>query len=132
MTIATTLARAFAEDPLFTFVLPDARRRHQNLVRIFEGSRRHCARVGGVVQRHEGRAAALWSTRETMEIGMMAGIRAGMALLPLQMGLGSARRLAMGDGEALALVEASVPGPFAYLMAIGVDPSLKGQGLGRA
>lgn len=132
MTVARTLALAFAEDPFFAFVLPDTRYRHRGLLRIFEGSRRHCARVGGVVERHEGQATAIWSTKETMEIGFPQAIRAGMLMLPLQLGLGAARRLGIGDSEALAFLEASISEPFAYLMAVGVDPTLKGQGLGRA
>lgn len=130
--VATTLAQAFAEDPFFAFILPNARHRHRSLLRIFEGSRRHCERVGGVALRREGKAAALWSTKHTMEIGFVDGVRAGMFWLPFQIGLGSAGRLGTADHEALAFLSAQVPEPFAYLMAVGVDGSLRGQGEGRA
>ena len=125
--VATTLAEAFAADPFFTFILPDARRRRRNLLRIFEGSRRHCARVGGVAVRRGGKAAALWSTKETMEIGFLDAVPAGMLMLPMQIGVGNAWRLGAADHHALSFLKEQVPEPFAYLMAVGVDPALRGQ-----
>ena len=66
-----------------------------------------------------------------MEIGFLDAVPAGMLMLPMQIGVGNAWRLGAADHHALSFLKEQVPEPFAYLMAVGVDPALRGQGEGK-
>jgi len=57
-----SLVHAFLADPLFAHVFPNEERREQDLRRLFEGSLRPAARVGGVstVRARRDRARAAW------------------------------------------------------------------------
>jgi GNAT superfamily N-acetyltransferase len=127
---AAVLARAFFPDPLFIRVLPDEQHRAAALPAIMQMIVTYCQRYGecyttaGAV-----RAVAAWNApgSETTEERMMAA------------GFGAAAA-AMGDaatGRLLAVVEhfdglraRALPDPHWYLMVVGVEPNLQGQGVG--
>jgi ribosomal protein S18 acetylase RimI-like enzyme len=127
---AAVLARAFFPDPLFAHVLPDEPHRAAALPALMQVVVTYCQRYGecyttaGVV-----RAAAAWNApgSEPSEERMTAA------------GFGTAAA-AMGDaatGRMLAVVEhfeglraRAVPDPHWYLMVVGVEPALQGQGVG--
>lgn len=127
-----TLSLAFSEDPLFAWVLPQRSRRVQDLTAVFSGALRHCARVGGVARVSDGNGVALWSAGERMRIGLWDALWSGAMTLPFRIGWASMMRLDRSEVEAERFVHASVGRPFAYVMAVAVDPSHQGMGLGRA
>ena len=131
MSTTATLAAAFAADPGFIWVLPEEARRVDRLRQIFIGAERHCARVGGVARVDGGAGVGLWSTRDTMEIGFVDAARSRMLLMPFRIGFEAMRRLTRAEAEGDGLVRDSIDGPFAYLMALAVDPAHHGAGLGR-
>jgi GNAT superfamily N-acetyltransferase len=128
---AETLARAFEFDPGFEWVLPDHTSRRRRLEHVFRSALAHCNRVGGIAEIDGSAAAGIWSTRTTMEIGLFDAVRTGSAALPFRLGVGPMSRLQRHEEEGDGLVRDSVSGDFAYLMALGVDPDRRGEGLGR-
>lgn len=128
---AETLALAFEADPGLVWVLPEQATRQQKLDHVFRSAVAHCERVGGVAEVDGSAGVGVWSTRTTMEIGLLDAIRTRCLTLPLRLGLGPMSRLRHYEREGDDLVRSSVAGEFAYLMALGVDPNRRGEGLGR-
>ena len=127
---AAVLARAFFPDPLFTHVLPDEPHRAAALPAIMQMLVTFCQRygecyttAGDVGPPPPGTGPGSETTDERM---MAAGFGATAA--------------AMGDaatGRLLTVVEhfdrlraRALPDPHWYLMLVGVEPALQGQGVG--
>jgi ribosomal protein S18 acetylase RimI-like enzyme len=127
-----SLVRAFSDDPLFTFVFPRAERRARDLRRLFAGSLRHAARVGGVATVEGGLGAAVWTPRDAMRVSIHAAWRAGMITLPFAIGPSAFRRLDRYEQELDVQTESAAVGDFAYLWMLGAHPDAQGRGLGRA
>jgi len=123
------LARAFHDDPAWTWLLPDSERRARILPWLF--------RVGFDVT-----AADVWATRGSvtgaarwlppgkpaMRVG--ATLRAMLAT-PLRLGSATAPFLAYG--RTVETMRAQVmPGPHWYLAGIGVEPGMRRRGIGSA
>lgn len=122
--VVATLTRAFAEDPVFDWVLPDPAARARHGPKIFDmffdaNTPPHMRLVSD-----DCAAATLWHAPNAPEQG---GLRAAWGLWRA---VGSAffRFKRIGDA-----VEAHFPPqPFWYLHIAGADPAHQGQGLGRA
>lgn len=127
-----TLVAAFQGDPGFAWVCPDAARRLEVLRRLFAGALRHGRRRGGVASVDDGRSVGIWLPHDHAVIGLGAAARSGMLLLPLQVGPRTMRRLNRLEHAGMAAVGEAVATPFAYLMALAVDPSRRGRGLATA
>jgi ribosomal protein S18 acetylase RimI-like enzyme len=127
-----SVVRAFLEDPLFAFVFPRAERRERDLRRLFAGSIRHAALVGGVSTVEDGLGVALWTPRKSMHVSFAGAWRAGMLTLPFAIGPGAFRRLDSYENELDRRTEAAAGGDFAYVWMLGVHPDAQGRGLGRA
>lgn len=130
-TLGQLLGDAFADDPLFTWAIPDERRRRRALPRMFARSLKHCDRHGGVVRRGN-EAAAGWTDGQHARVSIGDALRSGLAMSPMWLGLAASRRLQQHE----ALVDVRMAGHLgpgsAYLMAVGTDPGKRGSGLGRA
>lgn len=122
--VATTLARAFADDPAMSFIFPDARRRARRLPRLFALLFRTDA-VGWRIVSDGRDAATLWRAPGNAEDRVTAMIRYLPALLRT---FGTALPRALRVADAIA---AHHPGEhFWYLHIAGVDPAVQGRGLG--
>ena len=122
----TLLARAFADDPLMTWFFPDDEARLHACAAMFGLFAERYLRDGrvDVVRRERPVAVAMWrlpgAPEEPGTLPTMPG------LMPLLMGPAAAER-----GAALSvLADLRPPEPHAYLHLLGVDPALRGQGLG--
>jgi ribosomal protein S18 acetylase RimI-like enzyme len=128
--LSQTLARAFNEDPIMTWMLPDDKRRAKGLPRMFATmTRHHFLGGGGCEVARDGSlgAAALWdppgrwkqSGRE--ELRMMPGIIWALG-----------RRVQVGRQIAELMKETHPEEPHWYLAVIGSDPTVRGAGFGQA
>lgn len=128
------LARAFRDDPMWSGILPDSKTRSAHLVRMFTGLTKTIAVVGGVAETTpELEAAALWLP-PGKELGFWAMVRSGFQMPRIAMGLPAPDRKLMVD--ILRQLEQRrkqlASEPHWYLLAIGVEPTHRGKGLGSA
>jgi GNAT superfamily N-acetyltransferase len=131
---ARTLARAFHHDPVMTWMLPDAGARQKKLPRLFALLMRyhHLATGGSEVARtgSDGTgigAAALWDPPGRWKHGRLESVLALPALV-----LTFGRRVSAGRDVEETMQRLHPDEPHWYLAVIGSDPTVRGEGLGRA
>jgi len=131
---ATTaaMARAFADDGMFTFVFPDPARRPTQLRRFFHGAVRYGRIAGTALTTPERAGAAIWLPPGHTGMSVVAMARGGMLAFPATLGPAAFRRFVAYtswlDGQRRALV----PDPHWFLLALGVDPHRQRRGVGRS
>lgn len=123
------LARAFHDEPLFRYALPDERRRARALPEVFAGTLRHAQRYGAVIG--DDRAVSSWVPLTRLEIGPVDAWRAGLAATPVRLGPAASWRLLRHEAAADRRVRALAESSWAYIPLVGVDPQRQGTGLGR-
>jgi ribosomal protein S18 acetylase RimI-like enzyme len=129
--LSATLGRAFYDDPVMTWMLPDAGLRGRRLHRLFASlTRYHHLSRGGVEIASAGDgvgAAALWDPPGRWMHTRAEELRALPGLI-LAFGKTLERGLTVTE-----LMKRSHPEePHWYLAVIGSDPSTRGQGFGQA
>jgi ribosomal protein S18 acetylase RimI-like enzyme len=128
--LSRTLGRAFYDDPIMRWLLPDDAQRAKSLPRMFATMTRHHFLAGGgseVAQDGSIGAAALWdppgrwkhSGRE--ELRMMPGFIWALG-----------RRVQLGRQLGVLMKETHPEEPHWYLAVIGSDPTVRGAGFGQA
>jgi ribosomal protein S18 acetylase RimI-like enzyme len=129
--LSRTLARAFYDDPVMTWLLPDAKGRTGHIYRLFATmTRHHHLARGGVEVVCDGPgigAAALWDPPNQWQETR----RGQLAMTPTFIrvfGLRSMRGRAVQE----LMKRAHPEEPHWYLAVIGSDPSVRGQGFGQA
>jgi ribosomal protein S18 acetylase RimI-like enzyme len=126
---SAVLARAFQDDPAWTWVLPDATRRAALLPWLFRTSFEIMdAELWTTPGRVCGAARWLPPGRTPMRVGV--GLRAFVAT-PLRLREATSRFFAYGRSVEDARARAA-PGPHWYLAGIGVDPPEQRKGIGSA
>lgn len=124
--IVRLLARAFQDDPAFSWIIPDPADRARRLPRLF-GILFDSDAVGLRLLTAGGEAATLWRPPGQVHTGRWEVIRRGPALL---WALGPSLRRALAVSDA---INAHMPtGEFWYLHIAGCDPTHQGQGHGGA
>lgn len=125
-----TMGRAFYDDPVAMWILPDDDRRKKFLGTLFATMTRHHHLPGGGVEvATDGPgigAAALWDPPD----GWRESTRVQLAQIPMFLrvfGLRSAR----GRQVQEMMKRAHPEEPHWYLAAIGSDPTVRGQGFGQ-
>lgn len=126
------MARAFRHEPNFAYMLPDHDERERALAWFF-GSfvARLGLRYGEVYTTPGATGGAVWM-RPGTSASPWGALRAGLLAMPLRLGLGGARRSAVFGAHIERTRQAAAPPLHWYLVALGVDPSEQGQGLGGA
>ncbi len=128
--LGQTLGRAFYDDPVAMWILPDDDKRRRHLGRVFATMTRHHHLAGGGVEvacdGPEIGAAALWDPpNRWRESG-----RARLAQIPTFLRVFGAKS-ARGRAVQELMKRAHPEEPHWYLAAIGSDPSVRGQGFGQ-
>lgn len=136
--VARALARAFEDDPIWTWILPDDRSRLARLARLFEvlaervhGPHGGCEVAGREEDQTSGgwaiKAAALWDPPGCWKVPIRSQLRNAGPMLRV-FGRQAPRALRM-----LGKMEAEHPTePHWYLSLLGTDPEAQGSGLGGA
>ena len=129
--LSRTLARAFYDDPVMIWLLPDAGARSAHLRRLFATmTRHHHLAHGGVEVACDGPgvgAAALWDPPNQWRETRLTELAMTPAFIRV-FGLRSMRGRAVQE----AMRRAHPEEPHWYLAVIGSDPTVRGQGFGQA
>jgi GNAT superfamily N-acetyltransferase len=130
--LSRTLGRAFADDPVMCWMLPDAERRRRKLNVLFAALTRHHHLANGgveVVTDADGRigGAALWDPPGAWRQTRREELRAMPGLL-WTFGRSLQRGVLVED----LMKKAHPEEPHWYLAVIGSDPSVRGKGYGQA
>jgi GNAT superfamily N-acetyltransferase len=124
--LSAALARAFHDDPVFTWMFPTERARRRWGQRFFAIRLRQLLPQGEVYAVGR-RGSAVWAQPERWDLGW----RGFVDLLPLMAGLGRRiLRASVGNARMEAL-HRRLP-PHWYLAVLGVDPPDQGAGMGSA
>jgi GNAT superfamily N-acetyltransferase len=129
---AAVLARAFYQDPFFTFVIPDGSRRVKILPWLFERMLRYGLRYGRVLGTPSLEGVAIWLGPENPSLRLPGALWSGLFLLPFKLGCQGLLRSLRLEACAGRLHKTCLTSRHWYLVAMGVEPSLQGQGLGAA
>jgi ribosomal protein S18 acetylase RimI-like enzyme len=127
--IVRTLTRAFHDDPVMSFIFPDASKRPAILEAFFDVSaRRVYLGKGETYVCEDGSAAALWAPPGKWKVSTLEIGRNGPRFARVM-----GRRLVFGL-RAMNMVERKHPHdpPHYYLAILGTDPDHQGRGLGSA
>ena len=128
------LGRAFADDPLFTYILPERTAGREAKLRWFMERGARYGHSYGQVHTTAGNVEgnAVWLPPGDVKLTMPRMARTGIVLAPLKFGLGAFSRFLSAVNEMERLHEEQVPERHWYLMILGVDPARQGQGVGSA
>lgn len=120
------LARAFADDPVMTWMFPSEDFRSKRLPKMFRAMLVHiCLPRGEVYTTSEVSGAAMWVPPGTWPFGRLEQLR----LLPSTMG-GLGRRMITAARFELMLESKHPREPHWYLSVLGTDPAHQGRGVG--
>jgi GNAT superfamily N-acetyltransferase len=129
--LARILARAFQDDPVMTWMLPDGRRRARALPRLFGAMIRHHFLAGGGTEAAERGdavgAAALWDPP-----GRWKQTRREELLMMPSVLLAMGARSVRGQQLTELMKQHHPEEPHWYLAVIGSDPTVRGGGFGHA
>ena len=127
------LGRAFHDNPMSVYVLPDDEERTRHLGWMFGTSTRYGC-LYGEVYTTTGKVdgAAVWLTPESPPMSRETVTAAGIAEIPQRIGAEPFQRLMTMKRHMDELRRRDAPGPHWYLWVLGVDPPRQGQGVGSA
>jgi ribosomal protein S18 acetylase RimI-like enzyme len=129
--LSTTLGRAFCDDPVMTWMVPDNGQRAKGLPRLFATMTRHHYLGGGGVEiatrGAEVGAATLWDPPGRWQQTRFEEL---LMLPTFMVAFGS--RLQGGQRIADLMKERHPEEPHWYLFAIGSNPTVRGAGYGQA
>lgn len=120
-----TLERAFANDPMFTWMFPDPRQRSHSLRLFLRVPLRYGLRYGHVTESNGAMAAAIWMPPGR---AMTAGglIRCGMLRVSFGVGFRPFVKFVGADDAMGKFHKRFVPEPHWNLLIVGVDPEMQG------
>ncbi|WP_236950046.1 GNAT family N-acetyltransferase [Mycobacterium sp. MS1601] len=127
--LARTLGRAFFDDPVMTWMLPDPGKRTSGLERMFATMTRHhfLSGAGAEVAGDDVAAAALWDPPNRWQQSRLEGL---LMMPGFIRAFGS--RVSVGQEVADLMKEHHPEEPHWYLAVIGSDPAHRGAGFGHA
>lgn len=123
------LARAFADDPMFRYVLPESGDRARFLSRYGVALARFGRLFGAAHTTSDGQGVAVWAVPGAA-MSPVEAMASGLVEVTAQLPLEARARLATMTHEFATVRERLAPEPHWYLMLVGVDPGSQGRGLG--
>ena len=130
---AACLARAFHDDPLQTYVLPDPEERAERSPGHFAPILEYGLRFGTVLTTAgEPRGASVWLPPGQALVTDERAVEAGLDRLPDVLGAAAANRFFSVLSAIDPYHQTDVPADHWYVHVLGVEPAAQGLGLGRA
>lgn len=130
--IAAAFSRAFFDDPLQIYTLPDSAERAERSPALFSAALRYGLLYGEVLTTPDLQGAAIWIGPDAWHITDERAAAAGFDRLPAEIGEEAAGRffsvLAVGDEPH----RRDVRPDHWWVMVLGVAPEAQGKGLARA
>lgn len=130
---AASLARAFQNDPLQTYVFPDPAERATRSPAHFAPLLEYGLRFGTVLTTAgQPTGAAVWLPPGGTQISDERAAAAGLDKLPELLGVEAATRFFAALSAVEPYHKTDVAEDHWYVLVVGVEPAAQGQGLGRA
>lgn len=131
---AAVLARAFDDDPLFTYIIPEGTPGRADKLRWFMGRGAAYGHRYGEVYTTAGKVEgnAVWLPPGETKMSPVRMVRMGLFLLPLKFGMSAGNRFMNVMDFVEKIHHDKAPERHWYLMILGVDPPRQGQGVGGA
>lgn len=129
---AAVLARAFHDDPIWTWALPQEEERRRVLPWWMEVSTRYCHLFGEVYGSGDIAGVADWLTPGNTDFPPERLLAAGYGPMRQVFGEGPYERFMRMLATTEPLHQEAMPGAHYYLMLLGVDPPQQGRGTGSA
>ena len=127
---AQALGRAFFDDPLSEYILPDESKRLAPLTWFMGRGARYGQLYGEVYTTDQVEGAAVWLPPGKTDMTPIGMARAGLLLAPLRMGVGAFGRFMSAMDHTEKVHKRDMSQDQWYLLILGVDPPRQGQGLG--
>ncbi len=127
---AQILARAFCEDPLMKFVVPDERKRADLLPWLFGTVVHYCFLYGEIAATPNLEGVICWLPPGQANLTLQGIFRSGMFALRFHLGFAEIRRFLANERYTGTIHKQIVPEKHWYLWAVGVDPAYQGRGIG--
>ncbi len=127
--IASVLADAFADYPIYTYAIPDPRKRVRALQALFEVEATYGLKYGTIHATSDQLEGVMYGlSSNAMFLSYWRMVKSGALKIPLKMGMGFIKRQGVISSvhDEMRLKYASFP--HTYLWNIGVRPELQGQG----
>jgi ribosomal protein S18 acetylase RimI-like enzyme len=125
------LARAFFDDPMIMYVVPDEDKRRRSLPWFFRLAARYGDRWGeNFTTAGKVDGAAIWLPPGGTITSPLRMIRLGLLAAPFKFGLPSFMRFMSVLNHLERFHKRDVPPEHWYLFVLGVDPARQGQGVG--
>jgi len=125
------LARAFFDDPMVMYVIPDPEKRRRHLPWFFSLATRYGQPYGeSFTTPGNVDGAAIWLPPGRAMTSSLRMIRLGLLLAPFKFGLPTFMRFMNTTNQLERLHKRDVSPEHWYLFVLGVDPARQGQGVG--
>ncbi len=127
------LARAFDDDPMLVYILPDDATRSKPARWFFTVAAKYGHKFGEVdTTAGNVEGDAIWLPPGEQKVSPWRMAQAGMLAVPLRFGFPAFRRFLTVVNHMEHLHDKDMAAPHWYLMVLGVDPPRQGQGVGGA
>lgn len=124
--LGTVLGRAYAGDPVWSWVYPQSDR-SRRLARMFRSLLRATRDRGATVLTDQAtRGAAIWQRSDDRGLGVLGNLRMGTSMVA------SGARVRRGQAVMRAIERRHPKEPHWYLAVLGIDPTHQGEGIGSA
>lgn len=131
--VGAALGRAFFDDPMFEYLLPDESRRARPMQWFMTLAAAYGHRYGRPqTTSGEPLGGAIWLPPGEASVPALRMVRVGLWAAPFRLGVGPLRRFMSIMDRFEKLHERDMHEPHWYLMVLGVDPPHQGQGVGSA
>jgi ribosomal protein S18 acetylase RimI-like enzyme len=124
------LGRAFEDDPLLKFVVPDYEKRIKITPELYGGIISYALSYGEAFTTPLIEGAACWLPPDNSSPTFARMLKAGMLKIPVKLGWNAYQRLNTFEAQAEKLHKRHAAKPHWYLWALGVAPEQQGKGIG--